>query len=106
MLFGMREGNPRGIVTTTQRPIPLIKRLIKAASTKLTIGSTWANRANLSPIYYREVVEPLIGTRTGRQEINAEIIEDLPGALWTRATIDDARCKVNLPDNAARCRGS
>ena len=98
MLFGMREGNPRGIVTTTPRPIPVIKRLIKAASTKLTIGSTWANRANLSPIYYKEVIEPLIGTRTGRQEINAEIIEDLPGALWTRAMIDDARCRVKLPD--------
>ena len=98
MLFGMREGNPRGIVTTTPRPIPLIKRLIKAASTELTIGSTWANRANLAPAYFREVIEPLIGTRTGRQEINAEIIEDLPGALWTRAMIDDARRKVKIPD--------
>jgi phage terminase large subunit-like protein len=41
MLFGMREGSPRGIVTTTPRPVPLIKRLIKAPSTHLTIGSTW-----------------------------------------------------------------
>jgi phage terminase large subunit-like protein len=98
MLFGMREGNPRGIVTTTPRPIPLIKRLIKAASTHVTVGSTWSNRANLSPIYYKEVIEPLIGTRTGRQEINAEIIEVLPGALWTRTMIDDARCRVKLPD--------
>jgi phage terminase large subunit-like protein len=45
MLFSMREGNPRGIVTTTPRPIPLIKKLIAASSTKLTVGSTWENRA-------------------------------------------------------------
>jgi phage terminase large subunit-like protein len=98
MLFGMREGSPRGIVTTTPRPVPLIKRLINSPSTHLTVGSTWANRANLAPVYYREVIEPLIGTRTGRQEIDAELLEDLPGALWTRSMIDDARKPVKLPD--------
>jgi phage terminase large subunit-like protein len=98
MLFGMREGSPKGIVTTTPRPIPLIKRLIKSPSTHLTVGSTWANRANLAPVYYKEVIEPLIGTRTGRQEIDAELLQDLPGALWTRSMIDDARKPVKLPD--------
>jgi phage terminase large subunit-like protein len=99
MLFGMREGKPRGIVTTTPRPIPLIKRLVKSASTHVTVGSTWDNSANLSKTYYDEVIAPLEGTRIGRQEINAEIIEDLPGALWTRSMIDDARLMTSpLPD--------
>lgn len=91
MLFGMREGNPRGIVTTTPRPIPLIKALRARASTHLTVGSTWDNKANLSPVFYREVIEPLVGTRLGRQEIEAEILEDVPGALWNRGLIEENR---------------
>lgn len=91
MLFGMREGNPRGIVTTTPRPIPLIRQLIKRESTRVTVGSTWDNRANLSEVFYREVIAPLEGTRLGRQEINAEILDDIPGALWQRDAIDRKR---------------
>ena len=71
---------------------------MRASSTHLTVGTTWDNRANLSPIYYREVIAPLEGTRMGRQEINAEILDDLPGALWTRAMIDKAREPRKLPD--------
>ena len=91
MLFGMREGNPRGIVTTTPRPIPLIKEIRARASTRLTVGSTWDNRSNLSDTFYREVIAPLEGTRLGRQEIHAELLEDVPGALWTRALLDENR---------------
>jgi phage terminase large subunit-like protein len=98
MLFGMREGNPRGIVTTTPKPVPILKKLIKAKSTFTTTGSTWDNRPNLSEVFYREVVQPMEGTRQGRQEINAEMIDDLPGALWTRAMIDKAREARVLPD--------
>jgi phage terminase large subunit-like protein len=98
LLFGMREGNPRGIVTTTPRPVPIIKRLVRDKSTYVTVGSTWENRANLSEVYFEKVIAPLVGTRTGRQEIDAEILEDLPGALWTRAMIDQARTPVTPPD--------
>lgn len=91
MLFGMREGNPRGIVTTTPRPVPIIKELIKRESTHVTRGSTWDNKENLSPVFYREVIEPLMGTRLGRQEIEAEILDDVPGALWSRAIIEENR---------------
>lgn len=98
MLFGMREGKPRGIVTTTPRPVSILKKLIKSPSTRVTVGSTWDNFTNLSQVYYDEVIKPLEGTRIGRQEINAELIEDLPGALWTRAMIDKARAPRPLPD--------
>lgn len=101
MLFGMREGNPRGIVTTTPRPVPILKELIKRDSTVVTRGSTWDNRENLSPVFYREVIEPLVGTRLGRQEIDAEILDDAPGALWDRGTIEENRIPAPK-DEAAR----
>lgn len=91
MIFGMREGRPRGIVTTTPRPVPIIKKLVASPSTHVTRGSTFDNRANLSDVFYREVVEPLVGTRLGRQEISAEILDDVPGALWSRDVIEANR---------------
>lgn len=93
MLFGMREGDPRGIITTTPRPIPIIKEIVARKSTRLTRGSTWDNKGNLSSRFYREVIEPLEGTRLGRQEIEAEIIDDVPGSLWTRSIIELCRPK-------------
>lgn len=71
---------------------------MRSPSTRLTTGSTWDNRQNISDIYYREVIQPLEGTRMGRQEINAELVEDLPGALWTRSMIDAAREPRVVPD--------
>lgn len=91
LMFGLREGNPRGIVTTTPRPIPLLKELVKRKSTFITKGSTWDNRDNLSEVYYQEVIAPKMGTRLGRQEIDGEILDDLPGALWSRDNFDKHR---------------
>lgn len=90
MLFGMREGNPRGIVTTTPRPTELIKDLEKRKSTFVTRGSTWDNKDNLSQVFYDEVITPLEGTRLGRQEIDGETLHDIPGALWTQEMIADS----------------
>lgn len=99
LLFGMREGNPRGILTTTPRPLPLLKEIMARESTVVTRGSTWENRANLAPAFFREVIEPLMGTRLGRQEIDAEILDDAPGALWNRAIIEASRLptRTELP---------
>lgn len=102
MLFGMREGNPRGIVTTTPRPKPIIKELLGKKSTKLTRGSTFDNRENLSPVFYREVIEPLVGTRLGRQEIEADILDDAPGALWKREWIEADRQPSAITEEARR----
>lgn len=99
LMFGLREGTPRGIVTTTPRPIPLLKQLMARESTVVTHGSTWENKDNLSEIYYREVIAPKMGTRIGRQEIDAEILDDLPGALWTRAMLEKAQWQgTDFPD--------
>ena len=84
--FGLRLGaRPRQLVTTTPRPIALIKRLIADPRTAVTRASTHANAAHLSPAFLDEVIGRYAGTRLGRQEIDGEIIEERADALWSRA---------------------
>lgn len=99
--FGMRLGDdPRQCVTTTPRPIPIIKTLMKDPTTIVTSGSTYDNKANLAPKYIKTIISKYEGTRLGRQELSAEILDDAPGALWTRAKLDETRRKKTdkLPD--------
>ncbi len=97
-MFGLRLGdNPRAVVTTTPRPLPLIKTLLADAKTHVTKGSTYDNRANLAPAFFEDIVSRYEGTRLGRQELNAELIDDVEGALWTRANLEDNRV-VKCPD--------
>ena len=84
-MFGLRLGNsPRMLVTTTPRPTPLLRKLIKDKSNKLTKGSTFENASNLAPSFLKAVREKYEGTRLGRQEIYAELLEDIPGAIFTQ----------------------
>lgn len=92
LLFGLRLGDhPRWIATTTPRPIDLIKRLARDPCVALTKGSSLENLANLAATYKRNVIDRYAGTRLGRQEIDAEILEDVPGALWSRRNLDEYR---------------
>jgi phage terminase large subunit-like protein len=92
LLLGLRIGrDPRVVVTTTPRPIRLIKELRSKATTVDSQYPTDMNIANLSPTYIREVIDPLRNTRLGRQEIEGELLEDTPGALWTQEMIDSSR---------------
>ena len=89
--FGLRLGkNPRQIVTTTPRPIELIKAIIAGSegNVHVTRGSTMDNAANLASSFMRRIQGRYAGTRLGRQELNAEILSDMPGAIWTQAGID------------------
>jgi phage terminase large subunit-like protein len=96
--FGLRLGQrPRQLITTTPRPIPLLKRLIADPRTAVTRAATQANAAHLSPAFLAEVVARYAGTRLGRQEIDGEIIEDRPDALWSRARIEEARVAAAPP---------
>jgi len=91
-MFGLRLGyNPRAVVTTTPRPLPLIKTLMADAKTHVTRGSTYDNRANLAPGFFEDIVTRYEGTRLGRQELNAELIDDVEGALWTRDLLEANR---------------
>jgi phage terminase large subunit-like protein len=96
--FGLRLGaRPRQLITTTPRPIALLKRLIADPRSAVTRAATQVNAAHLSPAFLAEVVARYAGTRLGRQEFDGEIIEDRPDALWTRATIEGARVAAAPP---------
>lgn len=95
--FGMRLGvKPRICITTTPRPIPLIRDLIKrdGDGVAVTRGRTLDNSRNLAPSFRKAVIDRYAGTRLGRQELDAELLDDVPGALWTRAMLDAGRVKV------------
>jgi len=92
LMFGLRIGDdPRCIVTTTPKPTKIIKELKAAETTAITVGSTYENRENLAPAFFEQIVRQYEGTRLGRQELQAEILDDNPGALWTRAMIEESR---------------
>lgn len=96
--FTMRAGtDPRVFVTTTPRPIPLIKEIIADPSTVVTRGSTLDNADNLAPSFLSRIIAKYAGTRLGRQELDAEILDDVPGALWTRDAIEASRIR-DAPD--------
>lgn len=84
---------PRQIVTTTPRPVELIKAIVAGQEGKahVTRGRTEDNRANLASTFLDRITERYAGTRLGRQELNAEILGDLPGALWSMASLDAYR---------------
>lgn len=92
--FGLRLGeHPRQIVTTTPRPIELVKAIIAGSEGRVAVtrGRTLDNRANLAPAFIERIEKRYGGTRLGRQELNAEILSDLPGALWSQQSIDGYR---------------
>tara|TARA_R100001230_G_C5688536_1_gene199888 strand:- start:2946 stop:4280 length:1335 start_codon:yes stop_codon:yes gene_type:complete len=90
--FGLRIGeNPRVVVTTTPKPTTLIKGLIKRPDVHVTRGSTFDNAANLASAFLDEVTARYEGTRLGRQELHAEILDDVDGALWNRDMLDEGR---------------
>jgi phage terminase large subunit-like protein len=88
--FMMRKGDPRICVTGTPKATPFIKFLIAQADV-ITKGRSKDNEANLSKKYYSRVILPYIGTRLGRQELDAEILEDVDGALLKQSVIDANR---------------
>lgn len=100
MLFGLRLGRaPKALITTTPKPMPILKRLVGNNKTRITKGTTFDNLKNLAPGFARDIVARYRGTRLGRQELNAEILKDTPGALWSRSLIEANRVHM-LPDFA------
>lgn len=92
LLFGLRLGDdPRICATTTPKPNPLTRRIMADDKTVITRGSTFDNAANLAATALEQLKAKYEGTRLGRQELYAELLDDVPGALWTRKMIEDAR---------------
>lgn len=99
--FGLRLGSaPKQLITTTPRPIVLLRKIMTDKGTVITRGSTFDNSANLAVSFLTTIKTKYEGTRLGRQELNAEVLDDVPGALWTREIIDRSRRKKGdkLPD--------
>jgi phage terminase large subunit-like protein len=96
--MGLRLGaHPRACITTTPRPLPLVKHLVKSERSAVVRGSTYDNLHNLAPTFRRAVLDRYAGTVLGRQELDAEILEDLPGALVRRKDIEENRVE-KAPD--------
>jgi len=97
LMLGLRLGDdPRVLVTTTPRPTRLIRALMADPTIALTRGTTYEN-PYLAPAFLGQIMRKYQGTRLGRQELEAELLEDVPGALWKRATIEASRA-FSAPD--------
>jgi predicted phage terminase large subunit-like protein len=92
LMFGLRLGaDPRVVVTTTPRPTKLMRELLADPRVAVTHGRTADNADNLAPAFLDQIVRRYEGTRLGRQELDGELLDDMPGALWTHGLIDAAR---------------
>jgi phage terminase large subunit-like protein len=101
-MFGLRLGErPQGVVTTTPKPTKLLVDLLKDPRNVITSGTTYENRANLAAGFFEYVISKYEGTRLGRQELNAELLTDVPGALWKRDDIDRNRV-LKAPEGLTR----
>jgi phage terminase large subunit-like protein len=100
LMFGLRLGaRPQVVATTTPRPIGVIRDLQKDPTCVITRGSTFDNRANLARSFLTDIVGKYEGTRLGRQELEGELLDDVPGALWQRGQIDALRVrKEDVPE--------
>ena len=90
--FGLRLGeHPEIVVTTTPRPIPLLKQIMSDAGTVTTRAATHANALNLAPSFVSEMSRRYAGTALGRQELLGEIVDEQAGSLWRRDWIEGQR---------------
>lgn len=91
-VLGLRIGpDPRAVVTSTPRPVRVVRDLLANPNTVVTHGSTYENVENLAPVFLQQIVAKYEGTRMGRQELEAELLEDVEGALWSRKLLDENR---------------
>jgi phage terminase large subunit-like protein len=98
-LLGLRLGaKPQAVLTTTPRPTKLIKQLLEDKDAMVTRGSTFDNAHHLAQAFIERITARYAGRTIGRQELFAEIVEETPGALWTRGLIERQRLG---PDAAA-----
>ena len=101
-MFGLRLGkNPQAVITTTPKPTKTLKEIMADPACVKTYGTTYDNRDNLASQFYTKVITKYEGTRIGRQELNAEVLDDLPGAMWKRSDIEATRVRA-MPEDILR----
>jgi phage terminase large subunit-like protein len=100
-MFGLRLGTrPRWLVTTTPRPTKLLRELLARENRDVAVvrGSTFENAENLAPTFLETVQNRYANTRLGRQELEGQLLLDIPGSLWTLEMIERANGAWTLPD--------
>jgi predicted phage terminase large subunit-like protein len=100
LMLTLRVGKrPRVFVSTTPRPSRLMRELLARPDVVVTGGATYENAANLAPAFLEQITLKYRGTRLGRQELDAELLEDVEGALWSLDMIERARISAaSVPD--------
>lgn len=92
LVFGCRLGdNPQIAIASTPKPTPTFKDALKLPGLVITRGATYDNKANLAKTFILALEERYKGTRLGRQELEGELLDDNPGALWRRSWLDEGR---------------
>jgi len=95
-LLGLRLGSrPQAVITTTPRPLKLIKQLLNDQNAVVTRGTTYDNSEFLADGFVRRITARYAGRPIGRQELFAEIVEETPGALWTFGLLERQRIEVH-----------
>jgi len=96
--LGLRLGkHPQAFITTTPKRSKLVREIVGDPAAMLSRSTTYDNRSNLAEIFFREVVRQYEGTTLGRQELMAEMLEDVSGALWTTRIMETSRVGVAPP---------
>lgn len=104
LIFGLRLGDlPRVLVTTTPRPHEMLKEIVSQPDTEVTRGSTYDNKANLPAKILAKLSQLYEGTRVGRQELYAELFDDVEGALFATRMFEAGRIK-RMPENVSLVR--
>lgn len=94
--LGLRLGEiPQVLITTTPRPIKVVREIMQDNQFVVTTDSSYSNIQNLAPSFIERVIKKYEGTRRGRQELHAEVLDDVEGALWTRSRIERNRVRVS-----------
>jgi phage terminase large subunit-like protein len=94
--FGLRLGtDPQAMLTTTPRPIKMLIDILADPKTRVTSGHTLENQHNLAPRFLHTIMNKYAGTRLGQQELEAKLLTDTPGALWSQTLIDNTRTRTH-----------
>ena len=100
--LGLRLGKmPRAAFATTPRPSRLLRELMSDPACVTSRMSTYANKDNLPPQFFSAVLKRYEGTSLARQEILGEVLDEAPGALWTRETLEKTRVLI-APEDLVR----
>ena len=99
LMFGLRLGeNPQCVITTTPKPIKMIKDLLEREDVHITRGNTFENAENLAESALQMMRDRYEGTSLGRQELYAEIVDEVEGALWKMSMIEPYRIREKPSD--------